>query len=553
MGPSRPGPAFGRLGLAPSFSADAARAFAELTDFELEVASVRLRLIASDGRQVRDTVAAFPAGQDTLTLELSVPLLGSEQTFSAQLELLGGDGLVLFAGERPVTVVAGLLPSAAPQILLSYAGPGRDARSIAVKPPEGTLSAGSSLAVTAVALDAEGRTVPDLLVRWTSSDTSLATVTGIGSATGKVRGSGKRGAVTISAVTPTGLTASTQVALLPPPTSLALASGSGQTGVAGHTLPVPVVVELLAADGLPVPGARVAFAALTPGDSVGAAIVKTDAEGRASTTLTLGLTTGSHLFEATSGDLLPVRFSATATPGAPSRLLLRQTLPATIVVGAGDSVTMQAFVADANGVPVATPGVVVTATGSVTPAPGTPLAITATTDDAGVATFTFPPYIGPVGTATFTLASPGLAPLVSPAITILAGRAVALALTTQPPTSASSGLPLQVQPVVQLVDAGGNPVRAAGVQVTASVSPSSGALVGVATAATDSGGAARFAGLSILGAAGAHRLLFWSSGLPAVASTAIDLLAARLAIGAASGACVAGATSTQMVRTPCAP
>src|SRR4051812_25123351 len=65
-------PASARIGLTPSFSADAARAYRSLVDFGFDVASVRIRLTAANGTVAKDTVIAFPSTQDTLQVDLSV-------------------------------------------------------------------------------------------------------------------------------------------------------------------------------------------------------------------------------------------------------------------------------------------------------------------------------------------------------------------------------------------------------------------------------------------------------------------------------------------------
>src|SRR3954470_11863800 len=74
----------GRIGLAPSFTPAAARAFGELSAFGIEVTTVRIQLVAPDG-STRDTTIAFPVGMDTLHVDLSVPLRSAGQSFRADL------------------------------------------------------------------------------------------------------------------------------------------------------------------------------------------------------------------------------------------------------------------------------------------------------------------------------------------------------------------------------------------------------------------------------------------------------------------------------------
>ena len=325
-GPSRGGGSdrtAARLGFAPSFSAEAARAYRSLVEFGFDVTNVRVRLTAADGRVAKDTVFSFPATQDTLQMDFSVQMQGSEQTFTALLELRDANNVVLFSGTRLVTARAGVVPGASqPAISLEYSGPGRDARALSVSPSDVTIAATGTTALAATALDAAGGVVSELLVRWTSSDSTLATLSATGGASAEIRGTGKRGVATITALTPTGLAASAKITLVPAASRLVVISGSAQTGVAGGALSQPLVVELQAADGGPVPSGSVAFRSVSAGGGVATTTATTDASGRASTVMTLGKTAGAYTFEASSGALAPATVTATATPAPASSLVV---------------------------------------------------------------------------------------------------------------------------------------------------------------------------------------------------------------------------------------
>src|SRR5204862_2830865 len=101
----------------------------------------------------------------------------------------------------------------------------------------------------------------------------------------------------------------------------------------------------------------------------------------------------------------------------------------------------------------------------------------------------------------------------SATITITAGTATQLSITTQPSTTAQSGVAFAQQPVVQLRDASGNPVSQAGVTVPAAIATGGGTLGGTLTAATNGSGVARFTNLAITGAAGARTLSRNTTGL----------------------------------------
>src|SRR5206468_8226137 len=103
---------------------------------------------------------------------------------------------------------------------------------------------------------------------------------------------------------------------------------------------------------------------------------------------------------------------------------------------------------------------------------------------------------GAAGDRTLSFSATGLTPAVSGTITVGAGEATQLTLTTQPSASAQSGVAFAQQPVVQLRDGAGNAVSQSGVTVTAAIATGAGTLGGTLTATTTSGGTATFTNLS---------------------------------------------------------
>jgi len=101
--------------------------------------------------------------------------------------------------------------------------------------------------------------------------------------------------------------------------------------------------------------------------------------------------------------------------------------------------------------------------------------------------------------------------------------AAALAMEQQPSSSAISGARLERQPSVRLRDAGGAPIRQAGVAITAAA-PQGTTLTGQLTQPTDAGGLATFTDLALAGPAGSYALSFSSAGLVPVTSSAIALV-----------------------------
>jgi hypothetical protein len=475
---SNGGSSMARIGLAPSFSADAARAYRGLVQFGFEVASARIRLTAADGALAKDTVIAFPATRDTLQVDLAVQMQSSEQTFTALIELRDANGVVLFSGSRLVTARSSGVPGAAPPtIALNYTGPGHDARSITVSPGDGARSASDAVPFAATALDASGHDVTDLLVRWTSSDSTLGALTTTGSAAAELRGAGKRGTAVITATTPTGLAASMRLTLVPPASRLVVIDGTGQTGVAGRALPRALVVELQAADGGPVPNAGVTFRVVSSGGAVATTAATTDAAGRASSGITLGKSAGTYLFEASSGALAPVGVSAIATAVPAAAIAIASGDAQSDSIGQTLAQPLVVKVVDEYG--GATAGAVVD--WRVLAGAGTLGAASATTDTNGLAS------------VTYTLGSVPRVDSVSASVAGIAGSAGSVVFTARSTPrgevvgSAGSFLVLQSLPSsivvgvapasplkIQLADASGSPMRVAGLTATATSTPTSG-------------------------------------------------------------------------------
>ena len=97
---------------------------------------------------------------------------------------------------------------------------------------------------------------------------------------------------------------------VPRPSGLKIISGERQRGEPGATLADSLIVEVRDQNGNPLTGAAVTFTVVAGGGSLSFETATTDAEGRASTTLTLGRTLGTNTVVATAEDLDPVTFTA---------------------------------------------------------------------------------------------------------------------------------------------------------------------------------------------------------------------------------------------------
>ena len=179
---------------------------------------------------------------------------------------------------------------------------------------------------------------------------------------------------------------------------------------------------------------------------------------------------------------------------------------------------------DASGNAVSQSGVVVTAT--IATGGGTlGGTLTATTVANGTATFTNLAITGTIGARTLTFAATGLTSATSSTITVSAGAASQLAITTQPSAAAQSSVAFGQQPVIQLQDASGNEVRQSGVVVTASIATGGGTLGGTLTASTNTSGVATFTNLAITGTIGIRTLTFTATGLTSATSGNITVSA----------------------------
>jgi hypothetical protein len=309
-----------------------------------------------------------------------------------------------------------------------------------------------------------------------------------------------------------------------PPTASAIemAAGNGQIAPVGGPLPDPLVVLVTDDAGDPVQGVTVQWT--TDGDgNVSPTTAETGSDGKASATRTLGATAGQQITTAAVSGLQgsPVTFTATATDGSTPTLAIRTPPSPTAQSGVALAAQPVIQLKDGLGADLAQSGVAVTAAlGSGTGTLGGTL--TRSTDNTGAAAFTDLAITGAAGGYTVRFTAPGYVQVTSATITVGAAAA-GITITTNPPTSALTGEVFDpvVQPVVQVKDAGGQPV--AGVDVAASVASGGGTLEGTTTATSDATGLAKFGDLGITGT-GAQTLQF-TTGASSVTSAPINLSA----------------------------
>ena len=167
------------------------------------------------------------------------------------------------------------------------------------------------------------------------------------------------------------------------PTALAGISGDEQQGAAGSVLAEPFVVEVRDHNGQPLEGSQVTFAVLAGEGILSVTTDTTDANGRASTTLTLASIPGTNTVRATAAGLDPVTFTATGL-AVPRELTKVSGEEQQGTAGAELIKPFVVEVRDQNNNPLEGAEV----TFSVTAGEGTLSAATATTDANGLATTT---------------------------------------------------------------------------------------------------------------------------------------------------------------------
>jgi hypothetical protein len=120
-----------------------------------------------------------------------------------------------------------------------------DVASVRIEPAEAQVAVGSTVQLTARVLDAEGRPVSGIPIAWTSTDSTTASVSGVGVVTGR-----RGGQVQIRAEAG-GQTGSAAVQVLRPPQTVLDRTVIGFSASSGGSAPQPVVVSITNGGDLP--------------------------------------------------------------------------------------------------------------------------------------------------------------------------------------------------------------------------------------------------------------------------------------------------------------
>lgn len=362
--------------------------------------------------------ATHSGGEDSLTI--SFPLQGSSAEYEVVVKAIGAEGDTLFRigplrfkanqiNERG-NVALSVLESE-----ITYIGPGAGAVKVVASQHTVNLTPGQTLQLTATAFGPSGTAIPRALFSWFKAPGNANTSVrddGLLSA-GNQRGSDKIIVLVATSLGGAGPRDTVVVNVSLGPAQVQLVSGGGQSATVGAQLANPIVVRVVAIDGVAVPGATVVF---TPSSgSVTAATATSASDGTAQTRWTLGTATGTQTLnvsvQGVSGAQVAVTATATAAQASVAAITIVSILPTAITTAQSATIVAQAFTA--TGQPAA--GVQVTFSSSGTNNTFTPA--TATTASNGQATTVFSSSTAETKTITATsgsvFASTAL-PVVSP-------------------------------------------------------------------------------------------------------------------------------------------
>ncbi len=281
----------------------------------VSVDEVLVRVTRTDESTAFEGTFPFPADQNTLDIELSVPLRSNPENVFIDVTLLG-QGNLLFSGGTSVDLVPGD-QGESPNITLAYFGPGANIASLSLTPTDTAIFIGDSFTYDLTARDANQAAVALFYATWQLLSATGVSVNANGVVTGLAEGS-----ALISARTPQPITSNfASVQVLPQPGTLAL-GGDNQTWYPGDTLPLNLVVHARKTDGSDLPNAPVVWTVTGggggfisgPGALTPTASTVTDGVGLSNVKAVLGPNPGANGFRATIGNR-SVDYSADGGPG----------------------------------------------------------------------------------------------------------------------------------------------------------------------------------------------------------------------------------------------
>jgi uncharacterized protein YjdB len=216
-------------------------------------------------------------------------------------------------------------------------------KAIAVEPAAALVDEGGLFEFRLV--DAATATRPEFRsgsVVWHVDDPAVASVHN-----GRVRGL-STGTTTVTAVTPTGLTAQAEVEVARVPQTVQILDGSGMAGVVGESLDQALRARVVNGSNLPVAGVEVRFKITRGAGSMSPVVGFTDEDGRIESRWTLGPVAGRQEVEVQVVSQSEVR-SAVAAQAAPGEVHAVRVTPGQATLRRGSPFQFTAALVDAFG------------------------------------------------------------------------------------------------------------------------------------------------------------------------------------------------------------
>jgi Big-like domain-containing protein len=299
--------------------------------------------------------------------------------------------------------------------------------------------------------DAFGNPIEGVQVSWTvdggGSTSASATTTGADGLTSVTRTLGGTAGTERTFAAVDGLAGSpvtfVHTATAGAASGVSIIAGNNQTGPVSTELPQALVVEVRDAQNNAVPGVAVTWVIGTGGGSVTPSTSSTDASGNSSAAWTLGPAPGTNTVSAVVSGIGVAGFTATATAGAPARLIVKTQPSSSAVSGVALSQQPVVQLLDAQGNESQQAGVTVQVAigfgggtlGGTTSQP---------TDGNGRATFTDLVLSGSPGTRTLKFSATGFASVSSTQI-VLAAAPTVTTITADSPDPSQAGQAFTVQ------------------------------------------------------------------------------------------------------------
>ena len=244
--------------------------------------------------------------------------------------------------------------------------------------------------------------------------------------------------------------------------SFLVVSGDGQSGVVGRSLANPLVVKAVDARGRPQKNVQVSFVITSGGGSATPSSAKTDQNGLAQTSWTLGTSIAqAQRLEARAGSTVLGSFTATALAGPPAQITIQAGSNQSAIHDAAVAVAPAVRVADQYANPVVGASVsftILSGGGSVTGSP-------ALSASDGVASVTSWRLGSSVGVNTLQASVSGASPVTFTA-TATPGPAARLILHAGDNQTAVANTYVPVRPAVRVADDAGNNVTGTLVRFT---------------------------------------------------------------------------------------